>query len=186
MINPYEEKLPDFRNINKTEQKICNSFINLYQKQSFEVITIKEICRNAHIARTTFYNYFGNTWEVRSLIEDNFVAGLLHASYNLNNFDFEAPNYQSYLQSTLFFLERNRKIFKMFLVDHPSTSFIEKYKLSIKYHYFNCGRHSELDLEIIAGYLISIFTYVLKNSIPITMNEIDKYERLLKILIDNL
>lgn len=185
-MNPYKKQLSQYKALTDTENKICQSFIELYKKYSFEQITIKEICNQIPIARTTFYRYFNNTWEVKEVIEDNFVAGLLKSSYDLKFFDYTSENYILYLQSTLDFLEKNKDIFKLFLVTRCDPSFLKKYKISIKYHYYDLCLGNKASLEIISGYLISIFTYFLSQQVEFTMKNIDKYAHVLENLIDSL
>lgn len=91
---------------------------------------------------------------MQELIEDHFVSGLLTASYELKFFDFESQVFQDYLLSTSVFLEEHRVMFRFLLVDHPTTSFIEKYKISIKYHYYEYLQGDEFLLEMFLMHLL--------------------------------
>lgn len=131
MMNPYEQLLPQIQKINKTQQKICDSFVDIYKDKAFEDITIKVVCKNIPIARSTFYQYFNNVWEVKDLIENNFIAGLLKSSYQLKFFDYNSQVYVDYLNSILAFLKKNKLLFYILLVLKHDASFIYKYKISI-------------------------------------------------------
>ncbi|WP_267201288.1 TetR/AcrR family transcriptional regulator [Limosilactobacillus kribbianus] len=183
MNNPYQSQLCHAVSLNSTEQAISKAFLYLYQRMDFEHISITAICRHAQISRPTFYRYFSNTWEIKEVLESNFVADLLHVSYQLKFFDFANPSYPHYLKAMRNFLQANRETFKAFLVTNPSPTFIHKYKVSIKYHYFREHYFSDLDLEIIASYLITVFTYTLANNIPITLDQADHYDRQLGRII---
>lgn len=185
MNNPYESKLCIEYHLNKTEKKICQTFIKLYEYKDFDKITIKEICTLAPIARTTFYQYFSNIKEVKDIIEDNFIYGLLKNSYDLKYFHYQSKVYEQYIYSTLSYFKENRYLFKVFLVINHDLSFIEKYKTSIKYHYYELCHGDEAALEIVSGFLIAIFSYILSSDKEVNRDEIDKYVHILQTLIES-
>lgn len=185
-MNPYEEQLCQITYLNKTQQKICDAFLKIYKDKEFENITIKEICQSIPIARTTFYQYYNNIWEVKEDIESNFVAGLLKNSYDLKFFDYNSDIYNQYLHNTILFLKENQSLFYTFLVLRHDYSFYKKYKISIKYHYYDLCHGDEVNLEIIAGYLISIFSYYLENHLDININSLEKYLHILQKIIYSL
>lgn len=182
-MNRYEKQLCHEHKLNKTEKRICQAFIKIYEHKEFDHITIKEICDQTPIARTTFYQYFNNTREVKDVIEDNFVYGLLKNSYDLKHFDYQSESYREFMYSTLAFFKENRYLFKVFLVINHDLSFLEKYKISIKYHYYELCHGDEAALEIVSGYLIAIFSYILSSDQEVDTNEIDKYVHILQTLI---
>ncbi len=46
--------------MNDTKQAIHTAFISLYRKHSFNQISVKELCIQTPVARTTFYSYYNN------------------------------------------------------------------------------------------------------------------------------
>ena len=46
--------------MNQTIASIQNSFMELYDKQEYDRITVKELCTLTPVARTTFYSYYNN------------------------------------------------------------------------------------------------------------------------------
>lgn len=44
--------------MNDTKQAIQRTFIALYRKQSFDKMSVKELCVQTPVARTTFYEYY--------------------------------------------------------------------------------------------------------------------------------
>ena len=78
--NPYLARLAQHHPTNAMQQRICQAYLVAYHRHDFALITIREICQIAGIVRTTFYRYFDNTVQLRNLIEDNFIAGLLASS----------------------------------------------------------------------------------------------------------
>lgn len=185
MINPYESKLCYEHHLSKTEKKICNTFIKIYEHKDFDKITIKEICDGVPVARSTFYQYFNNTREVKDMIEDNFIYGLLKSSYDLKYFNYDSKTYEQYIYSTLAYFKENRYLFKVFLVTNHDLSFIQKYKISIKYHYYDLCHGDEAALEIVSGYLMAIFSYIISLEREVDPEEIDRYVHILHTLIES-
>lgn len=51
------EKKTDIRTV-KTVESIYNAFLSLLEKKGFQLITVKMICEEARISRSTFYDHF--------------------------------------------------------------------------------------------------------------------------------
>lgn len=186
MSNPYQANLPQARPLDPVEEQLAAAFLDLYVTTPLEKLTIKDLCHQAGLARSTFYHHFNNTWELRARLEDNFAAGIMAASAELPRFDFQAADYPAYIEATTRFLEANRRLFKTFLIDQPTASFTSKHRQAIKYHYYEAGIHDEVALEVIAVYLLSLFRYALVHDQAFTILLTDKYERVLKELVDSL
>ncbi len=184
-MNPYKNQLCQAVEYVGIQKNICDAFVELYKSKEFDSITIKELCERVPIARTTFYSYFNNTWEVKEMIESHFVLGLLNSSYGLIFFSFD-EHYDEYLKRTLQFLNENYELFKLLLVTRSSQSFLKKYKTSIKYHYYQICHGHEASLEIVSGYLISVFTYYLENNISVSNEALEQYSVVLMNLLSTL
>lgn len=59
-----------------TKTAIQREFIKLYSKKDYNSITIKELCIQTPIARTTFYTYYKNMDELKTEIETSLLSGL--------------------------------------------------------------------------------------------------------------
>ncbi len=62
--------------MNDTKQAIHTAFISLYRKHSFNQISVKELCIQTPVARTTFYSYYNNLAELKDEIEDELIEGI--------------------------------------------------------------------------------------------------------------
>ena len=51
------DKKTDIRTV-KTMESIYNAFLSLLEQKNFQVITVKMICEEARISRSTFYDHF--------------------------------------------------------------------------------------------------------------------------------
>ena len=57
-----------------TKELIHRAFIELLKKEDIHKISIRELCDNAGINRTTFYNHYGSQYDVLSEITDNYLS----------------------------------------------------------------------------------------------------------------
>ncbi len=79
--------------ITETKKKIYISFIHLLQVKSIHQISISELCRQAGINRSTFYQHFGSQYDVLAEMTDGFLAELEQKLQNVS------PNDQAGIQS---------------------------------------------------------------------------------------
>lgn len=74
----------DLRTI-KTERAIKNAFMLLRSKKELEKITVKELCQEACINKSTFYAHYRDVYELSDLLCEEVVAsitrGILHPEY---------------------------------------------------------------------------------------------------------
>lgn len=166
-FNPYQKSLAHQHLVNATQEKLCRGYLIAYRHHDFSLVTIKEICQAVGVARTSFYRYFDNTAQLRNLIEDNFVAGFLSSSEELTDAVIDSCQYRRGLKSTISFLQQNREVFNLLLVERPSRSFMDKYVLSINYKYYHLCHENPTNLAVVAGGIIGFFRYRLSQNLPL-------------------
>lgn len=71
MKNTFSTKY-DFKNA-YTEQRIKNVFLDLNKKNEIDNITVKDICREANLSRSTFYRHYKDIYEVIESIESEII-----------------------------------------------------------------------------------------------------------------
>ena len=59
-----------------TKQLVHGEFLHLMQKKSIHQISIRELCKNAGINRTTFYNHYGSQYDVLTEIGDWYLSDI--------------------------------------------------------------------------------------------------------------
>lgn len=115
--------------IRLTKTLLKNSLIDLMHKKSIRKITIKELCENADINRSTFYLYYSDQFALLKEIEDEL---LLNAKAHLENIDSNLSNLH-YLKELLNYMKDNSDIFYILLCNQENllfqTAFID---ISIK------------------------------------------------------
>lgn len=74
----------DLRTV-KTEQAIKNAFTLLRSKKELEKITVKELCAEARINKSTFYSHYTDIYALSDTLEeevvDSITKGVLHPEY---------------------------------------------------------------------------------------------------------
>lgn len=125
------------------------------------------------MARTTFYNYYQNTIEIRSEIENEIINGflLIYKEFSDTDFSkFKIGETVPILEETLFYIKSNFKIFKAFLGKYPNYVFISKWKKIIKDSFRKIWSKEkiefsnvELMLEMTASAIIGAYTYWLEH-----------------------
>ncbi len=123
--------------MNKSESKYFNTavrfdkaLLSLLEKKSFEYITVREICEEAGVNRSTFYLHYENTrdllHETTKYVIDGFVSYFSVDTKNISSkfteCELQDLNFVSreYLYPYLTYIKENQKIFSAVL-SHPST-----------------------------------------------------------------
>ena len=123
--------------LNKSESKYFNTavrfdkaLLSLLEKKSFEFITIREICEEAGVNRSTFYLHYENTGdllkETTEYVMDNFTSyfpvDFKSIVNRYENCDLQELNFinRKYLHPYLSFIKENQRMFSAVL-SHPTT-----------------------------------------------------------------
>lgn len=74
----------------KTEHAIRNAFWELRSQKSLEKITVKELCAQAYINKSTFYSHYPDIYALSSKLEEETIASILESilpdhDYTLKN-----------------------------------------------------------------------------------------------------
>ncbi len=102
-----------------TKTLLKNSLIDLMHKKSINKITVKELCENADINRSTFYLYYNDQFSLLEEIEEEL---LLNAREHLKNIDSDLNNLH-YLKELLYYMKTNSDIFHTLLCRQENLSF---------------------------------------------------------------
>lgn len=111
----------DNQRIRLSKTLLRSSLINLLTTKSINKITIKEICDNAQINRTTFYKYYGSQYDLMIDIENEIlknVENCLEESGDITTL--------SRLLKMLAFLNENAEICRVLMNNNVDPRFPEK------------------------------------------------------------
>ena len=107
-----------------TRQRLKDSLLTLLQKKSIHSISIRELCENAGINRTTFYNHYGSQYDLLQDICSGYLAAI---EERLSNAD--AANREHVAQrvtTVLAYFEENRELSVLLLNNNIDPDFAEK------------------------------------------------------------
>lgn len=171
-----------------TKEAIQKEFIQIYLKKEYKHITVKEVCANTPVARTTFYYYYQNIDEIINEIEDNLIGGILQIASNVSSGDVQNMDFSVFLTQTLDYIKDNWQELEAFLVVQPNMRFIIKWKEAIKKHFSlrfpekNTMPNYELISETIASGVIGAYSYWLKNPEKV---DVEKLKQIVVSMLDN-
>ena len=57
----------------QTRKRIEQTYLNLIFEKKWDRITVKELCSRANITRGTFYQYYGDIYELMEQIQDSIL-----------------------------------------------------------------------------------------------------------------
>ena len=66
--------------VEKTEKAIKNAFIELRSQKPLEKITVKELCAEARINKSTFYSHYQDIYALSEAMEKETVSSRLYVS----------------------------------------------------------------------------------------------------------
>ena len=151
--------------MNNTKQAIQTAFIALYRRQPFDKISVKELCVQTPVARTTFYEYYDNLGSLKSEIEDALIGGILDIAKATAVGNFTGMDLNLFFSRTLDYIKCHWNENYAFLVSQPNLVYIAKWKNAIKYHFKlrlpekgSVANHG-LIMEVIASAVIGAYTY---------------------------
>lgn len=96
-----------------TAKKMDNAMLALLEEKPFDSISVTDVCKAAHVHRSTFYSHYENTRDLLNEVKDtvmaDFFANFDHLSRDDGFLTLE------YLDAYLSFVEKNKLVFKVFL-----------------------------------------------------------------------
>lgn len=104
--------------IRLTKMLLKNSLIELMKQKNIYKISIKEICENAGVNRSTFYKHYDTEFDLLNDIEMQY----------LNTIDeyLSLAEREAMLQKLLEYVVENIDVFELFLQDTPGNDFFER------------------------------------------------------------
>ena len=112
------------------KQIIENSLLNLMDEYRFREITIKMLCTEANINRSTFYVYYLDKYDLLDGMIDYHIENIINILKTKTEGIATAQNKQIYVKNyinALFqYIYENQRFFKILLTKHPAQNFTQK------------------------------------------------------------
>ena len=147
---------------------IKDAFMGLYARKQLHEISVKEICLAAGIARTTFYNYYFDIYELLENIETELINGLKRLNKGFASEPFQGITAEDFhfFDATFDYVREHRLWFRTLLDRDRDSQFIYKWRKIIKDDFRNKFRadkfymqSEDITLSVISSATIAIFTY---------------------------
>ncbi len=87
----------------KTRTAIKDAFITLYKKSNLSNITVRKVCENAGVTRSTFYFYFQSIYDLLESIENELEEGLSTYFETYNRHKLLADDSSPYMSTSRWF-----------------------------------------------------------------------------------
>lgn len=116
------EKKPDGRRVRMTKTLLKNALIDIMKTKSIHLVSIKEICEEADVNRSTFYRHYNTQYDLYDeIIEDiaNDIGGIYQNDFTTVDF----------LTKVLEYVESKRDTFLVILSDNGKLSLGEAFVL---------------------------------------------------------
>ena len=75
--------------VEKTEKAIKNAFIELRSQKPLEKTTVKELCAEARINKSTFYSHYQDIYALSEAMEKETVSSIINGIRHLKEYTFE-------------------------------------------------------------------------------------------------
>lgn len=121
---------------------IKEQFLKLLEQHRFREITIKMICEEAHINRSTFYTYYLDKYDLLdNMIEEHLselnLIGSQFADAIKNDSDTLRTSSLLYLNNLFSYIYENQSFFRTLMTVHPAQNFTQKFMGVLKENYMH-------------------------------------------------
>lgn len=164
----------------ETQEAIREAFMRLYARERMERITVKGLCAEVPVARTTFYAHYRNIDDVLVEVEDGLLAGLAEVTQRVSGGNLQDMNFGDFLDATFAFIRANWNDIRTLLVVQPDIRFINRWKAAVKANFARrypevCMQpHWELLAEIAASATIGAYTWWMEHPDTTGIDEIKR------------
>jgi AcrR family transcriptional regulator len=109
--------------IRLSKKMLKDSFIKLLEKESIHKISVREICDEAQINRTTFYKYYGSPYDLLVEMENDVLTQI---GINFDSDDDTFENSLKRITNIITFIDNNINLCKIIFNNNTDPEFPEK------------------------------------------------------------
>lgn len=147
-----------------TRSSFQEAFWTLYEKQSIEKITVKDICNVAGYNRSTFYQYYTDVYDLLHKVEDQFLADIEKSVVALVE-QAQSFDWPSMLQAVFGILEQNNRYIAVLFGPHGNTAFTHRLVENLKpiwvKYFFQTALYTPAEVDLLMEHnmmgLLSMF-----------------------------
>ncbi len=97
-----------------SEQRIQAALMKLMENQELEDVTVKDICKESHINRATFYAHYEDIYDLMSKVEQ-LIRQELHEEFQAKGVEMQNVFHHDYLIFFLRHIARNKNFYRICL-----------------------------------------------------------------------
>ena len=170
------ENKEDLR-VKRTRKLLSNALLELLNKESFDKISILDICEKAMVHRTTFYKHFSDKYDLFSYVFKEVCDDIYKRSTENKEFDSTKELYMMLAEIAFDYIGENTKILKNMMKSNDNgflrEMFYESIERAIKYLLQETDIKMSVPLKVVSqfytGGFISLGIWWLDN--------MDKYKK---------
>ncbi len=106
------EKKEDLR-IRRTHKLLCEAMFALLETQSFDEISVVNICDKAMVHRATFYKHFKDKYEFMEYVTKEKLRDFYAESKKFADFSDKEKLYRAMIDNILLFIEENKTMLRL-------------------------------------------------------------------------
>lgn len=137
-----------------SKQLLKDSLIRLLHEKSIHNISVREVCENAQINRTTFYKYYGSQYDLLEYIENELLTeidGRLDPS--------DSDDYDKRLQKVLAYVMENIELCRLLFNNNVDPKFpgklISMPRIQEMLSQQLTGKHSQDEIKYISCFIVN-------------------------------
>lgn len=171
------------REFNKQEtmRHIRSTFMKLYAQGGINSITVNSLCSECSIAKSTFYLYFEDKYQVLEAVEQEILSDLAVICHDLNDCDMNEvltgkPLKKAY--DTIRYINENAETLRALLGKYGDPQFVYKWKKDINNSFLGRfqaekGNTSSAGIActIFSASLVALYTHFLFDMPDVTQHE---------------
>lgn len=156
------------------EIALQQALLRLLKEQPLSKLNVKAVCREAAVARSSFYVYYQNLLELLEAVEDRLVGQIAELDEEITDTRRIAPADFAYFSNLLQFMREHAEVVRVLLIDQPDPGFVVKWRKAIEKHLRTRARRYDdspefaLLLQMASAQAIAGFAYLLDHpgSVP--------------------
>ncbi len=115
------------RRVRMTKMLLTESFLKFLSEKPLSKITIKEICEDADLNRSTYYTYYTDPYDQLKKIEDEIILDMNEYVDSIRAGESETRMHQKQVvRSILEYIQSKKRLFKVLLGDNGDNKFEHK------------------------------------------------------------
>jgi len=172
----------------RTQKSINESFLRLLEQKNYDKITVQDIANEAFINRNTFYMHYFNKEDLLEKLSRECLGDLEKSLVVRKVAELDEDFIFNLVKDVLETIEKNKKFYRIMMVDSNSSFFSEQLKKTIeKYIYEYNSKKDSAEIKILIEYLITGFIGIicryLKGDLKISIEELSSL--LFRLLYEN-